>query len=1223
MSSTDSSYETDYSCAKVCCRLSETGTSGLITSSLPRPFIAFLLRLPLFLFPLFIGAPFISLLEAPLQLTTYYPYFSLGYGVIIASLVISLHSVVWLLIRRDRCRTADITVSHSPRPRRQYLFQLFPDRRDIINILVQGVTSGALCGLALAALLPSQLSALFNNFWIPIFIFSWITVCLAQLCLTSAPPIETAVPTVQTHTLLQLEFLSRPLHVLILLFLAVILTPFSRAASLLLYCIVCITPLLWLVGLVPPSHQLIPLLAERCVTLLFGGSALPSQICILVMCVTWWLCVSLISLIPCDITALVVAGAISYLLSLNLFGWAIHAMFRIASLVPSYSKIVLFFLPYKPHLSLSGKLTSAALLSLSLRYVILPVACLSLLSAAHIAASLLLSSSPCHSSSLNNITHNCTVANISMETSHLTQQEQLFQIPAFYWLFLSLGVVSFLPLLACYLLSSIQSRTALCGLINNPFYPAGVYNELDFEAYIQHSWLVKTAATTVQIMREFISRVISMLFLGFFLYSSRNNCTPSFLHTISVARALHLVWRAPLSLSLEISLSVCLDLLLAANRPWINLSVGVHLLIVGVSLGYLALLASQLRLILTYLIWYILTRAPASLTYLRREKILLVSLSLFFLPPTLILLPLSSLLTLTLIPIFTLPIFIPSYPRTSSFWPPQPRHSSWGCKDAVFYEEACPEVCRVFRRLVGRGVLLSPSCGQMYLIRYEDRIIILTVSEVGYQYLGLSYRGLELKGTSCHETEATQIDDILEMERTSNSRVANLFNRYLLYLVTPISHCVIDTYSEAKSSLRGVLNAKSTTHKCQENFSNCFAWLLIREVVALAEERKLHFLSQPKHCSKTAANQQDNPTDNTTQVNREQDHKNMNRSTDKNESSAALPNYRQVWSTGYSDGRQTPDSIYSVTGELGLASVEEVESILDLSLPKQNISDDTCSHTSSGDAADNRQSKHSLHTNSIDNRVRLASILPDSWLQTGVAPGQCVDSLQPALLNKFCCHWKDNSNNGLDWSEVESLIGRLTSCVSAVVHPHNNSTANKLTGTQICKNFEGQFPWSEGLSWLTNAHTLQQLAVKAYRYALKLTIDEVVLMEETTDESQIESLIELDTNWHLDCLTGSAWRESVLAATPHLFLLSRNTRCTKYYTHVLTLKPQLVHVARLQPESLHGMWSSQLLELLYLKNEEEERYSVQQEEHLLRNISIQAGDSPVGYPVFSSAPLYA
>ena len=1205
-STTDSSYETDCSCAKFCGRIIETSTSGLLTTSQPRPFIAFLVRLPLFLSPLLIAAPFISLLEAPLGLRTYYPYFSLGYGALIASLVISLHSVMWVLIRRSRSRTADVTFPHSPLSRREFLFNIFPDRRDIINILVQGVTSGALCGLAMATLLPSQLSVIFNKAWIPIFIIGWLTVCLAQLCLTSAPPTETAVPTVQPHTVVQLDFLSRPIHVLILLSLAVILTPLSSALALLVYSILCITPLLWVIGLVPPFHQLVPVLAERCVGLLFGGTALSSQICILILCAVWWLYVSLLYLIPCDIAALLLAGIISYLLSLNLFGWSFHALFRVASdLPPKYSKIILSLLPYKPYLSLSGA-TYSALVSISLRYVVLPATCLSILSASHIAASLLLGSTLCHQSLFN--THNCTT-NIS-QIPYSTQDKELFQIPVFFWLFLSFGILSLLPLLSCHLLSAIQSRTFLCSLINNPLYPAAVYNELDFESYIHRSRLVRTAAISVQIMRDFISRIISMMFLGFFLYSSRNNCTPSFLFTISVARALHLAWRAPLSLSLEIGLSVLINLLLATNLPWISLSVGVHLLIVGVSLGYLRLLASQFRIILTYLIWYILTRPPTSLTYLRGEKVHLVCLSLFLLPATLLLLPLYSLLTLTLLPIFTLPIFIPTYPRTSAFWPPHSRHSSWGGKDAVFYEEACPELCRVFRGLVRRGVILSPYCGDIFLVRYDDRIVVLTLNEVGYQYLSVSYRGLELKGTSCHETEATQIDNILEMERTSSSAIANLFNRYLLYLVTPISHSVIETYSEARSSLRGVLNSKSTICRCQENFSNCFAWLLIREVVTLQRKSKPNKLP-PKLHYKTATVRRDNATESSTEMN-----KNMNTSIANNESSVVV-GYRQVWSTGYSNGRQTPDSICTAIGELGCVSEDDCESILDLSIQKQDILNDSFSGY---DPPLNRKSKQSI--DSIDSRVRLVSLLPDSWLQTGGAPGQSADSLQPALLHTFCSYWKDKASDGLDWNEVKSLIERLTNSVSAVVHPHNNSTTNKLTGTQICKNFEGQFPWSEGLSWLTNIPTLLQIAVQAYRYALKLTIDEVVLMEDTTDESLLDSLLELDSGWYLDCLTAAEWRERVLEATPHLFLLSRNTRGTKYYTHVLTLKSQLVHVARLQPESLRGLWSSQLLELLYLNNEEEERYSVQQEEHLLRNISTQAGDSPVGYPVFSSAPLY-
>ena len=44
-------------------------------------------------------------------------------------------------------------------------------------------------------------------------------------------------------------------------------------------------------------------------------------------------------------------------------------------------------------------------------------------------------------------------------------------------------------------------------------------------------------------------------------------------------------------------------------------------------------------------------------------------------------------------------------------------------------------------------------------------------------------------------------------------------------------------------------------------------------------------------------------------------------------------------------------------------------------------------------------------------------------------------------------------------------------------------------------------------------------------------------------------------------------------------------------------------------------------ELLYLTNDDEERYSIQAEERLLRNLTVQAADPPLGYFIYSSKPI--
>ena len=61
-----------------------------------------------------------------------------------------------------------------------------------------------------------------------------------------------------------------------------------------------------------------------------------------------------------------------------------------------------------------------------------------------------------------------------------------------------------------------------------------------------------------------------------------------------------------------------------------------------------------------------------------------------------------------------------------------------------------------------------------------------------------------------------------------------------------------------------------------------------------------------------------------------------------------------------------------------------------------------------------------------------------------------------------------------------------------------------------------------------------------------------------------------------------------------------------------------VSLARLNPEVVQGLWASLNLELLYLTNDDDERYSIQAEERLLRNLTVQAADPPLGYSIYSS-----
>jgi hypothetical protein len=45
------------------------------------------------------------------------------------------------------------------------------------------------------------------------------------------------------------------------------------------------------------------------------------------------------------------------------------------------------------------------------------------------------------------------------------------------------------------------------------------------------------------------------------------------------------------------------------------------------------------------------------------------------------------------------------------------------------------------------------------------------------------------------------------------------------------------------------------------------------------------------------------------------------------------------------------------------------------------------------------------------------------------------------------------------------------------------------------------------------------------------------------------------------------------------------------------------------------------MELLYFTNDDDERYSIQAHPFLLRNMTVQAADAPLGYPLYTSDPV--
>uniref|UniRef100_A0A672PTM6 Pecanex-like protein n=1 Tax=Sinocyclocheilus grahami TaxID=75366 RepID=A0A672PTM6_SINGR len=168
----------------------------------------------------------------------------------------------------------------------------------------------------------------------------------------------------------------------------------------------------------------------------------------------------------------------------------------------------------------------------------------------------------------------------------------------------------------------------------------------------------------------------------------------------------------------------------------------------------------------------------------------------------------------------------------------------------------------------------------------------------------------------------------------------------------------------------------------------------------------------------------------------------------------------------------------------------------------------------------------------------------------------------------------------------------------------------------------GDGPWTEGLEWLRANKELHQLTLRAFRYSVKLLVDQASLGPVESLDELYTTLQDYHENWFIGLVTDCSWQDSVAQEKPFLFSLGHDLTMGTYTSRVLSLQENLVQVGVLNEEGVRGQWANLSWELLYATNDDEERYSIQAHPVMLRNLTVQAADPPLGYPIYSSPPIH-
>ena len=281
------------------------------------------------------------------------------------------------------------------------------------------------------------------------------------------------------------------------------------------------------------------------------------------------------------------------------------------------------------------------------------------------------------------------------------------------------------------------------------------------------------------------------------------------------------VWQNTWSAQLEVSVVFLLQPALPENTVWVEF--GLQSLIVGFTLDVCREFFLKLRFGISLFIKF-LTRDRKKI-----QRWVFISIAIgtpLLLPLQLAIVLLSALVSAPILPLFTLPIFLPSFPRTLRFWPSFTNYgdSYCNCSDSVYYQHDATLLSRALLDVFSTGSA-SGQPGNTYLLRCQDRTVIATVLESGHRFYTLNLRGLEIEETSCHTTEAAKIDEIFSQTYDSTN-ISFWFNCHPLCTLTPVDSAVVHTYSSSRIVLTGIIDQPRGLERFSGNLLKCIVWVL-------------------------------------------------------------------------------------------------------------------------------------------------------------------------------------------------------------------------------------------------------------------------------------------------------------------------------------------------------------------------------------------------------------
>ncbi|XP_026967205.1 pecanex-like protein 4 isoform X3 [Sagmatias obliquidens] len=487
--------------------------------------------------------------------------------------------------------------------------------------------------------------------------------------------------------------------------------------------------------------------------------------------------------------------------------------------------------------------------------------------------------------------------------------------------------------------------------------------------------------------------------------------------------------------------------------------------------------------------------------------------------------------------------------------------------------------------------------------------------------------GLELQETSCHTAEARRVDEVFEgaFEQEEYARVCSI-NEHFGNVLTPCTVLPVKLYSDARNVLSGIIDSHDNLKEFKGDLVKVLVWILLQycsrrsnmqeDVHKTENKGKASLIILPPL---NTSPQTESPED-TDSLNSENlddwsddvfgEEPTIKKGKEEKDQLKVLPGINlpipgsvESQRVGkHSTGTVTENSLYQAVA-LGYPATDKGKQEAMAYIPLMEFS---CSHS------------HLLSlpeewiSNCLPNsKVKeMSSLFPEDWYHF-------------VLRQLECFHSEENASNVVEEIAKDKVlkdfyVHAVMTCYFSLFGEDNMIPSPG----HILRVYSGVFPWSLALDWLTEKPELFQLALKAFRYTLKLMIDKASLGPIEDFKELTNCLEEYESDWYIGLVSDEKWKEAILQEKPYLFSLGYDPNMGVYTGRVLTLQELLIQVGKLNAEAVRGQWANLSWELLYATNDDEERYSIQAHPLLLRNLTVQAADPPLGYPIYSSKPLH-